>query len=128
MTDATGGASHGKRAGSRRGPRPRRSFQPALLALALGVTACIVAWGYLVVAAIDFGTSARSGEGAAWWFLGLASVGAVACLFVGLMLIARILRRLGITSGPLPRKPPTETAGAAAPAPPRPVGGRRAKR
>ena len=123
MTGATGGTTPGKRAGSRRGARPKRRLQPALLLLALGVTACIVAWGYLVVAAIDFGSSARGGEGAAWWFLALASIGAVACLFVGLMLIARILRRLGITSGPLPRKSTSDE-----PAAPRPVGGRRAKR
>lgn len=129
MTGATDGTTPGKRAGSRRGPRPKRTLRPALLALALGVTACIVAWGYLVVAAIDFGTSARGGESAAWGFLALASVGAVACLFVGLMLIARILRRLGITSGPAPRTPPTdEPAAPTTPTAPRPVGGRRAKR
>lgn len=126
MTGATDGTTPGKRAGSRRGPRPKRTPQPALLLLALGVTACIVAWGYLVVAAIDFGTSARGGESAAWGFLALASVGAVACLFVGLMLIAQILRRLGITSGPLPRNPKGKQRDG--PAGPRPVGGRRAKR
>ena len=126
VTGATGGTSGGKRAGSRRGQRPKRRFQPVLLGLSLGVTACIVAWGYLVVAAIDFGTSARGGESAAWWFLALASAGAVACLFVGLMLIARILRRLGITSGPLPRTPKREAT--ASPTEPRPAGGRRAKR
>ena len=125
MTDATEGPSSGKRPGSRRAARPKRAFQPVLLLLALGVTACIVAWGYLVVAAIDFGTTARNGERAAWWFLALASVGAVACLFVGLMLIARILRRLGITTGPPPRRPQPEDD---APTAPRPVGGRRAKR
>ena len=124
MTGATDGTTLGKRAGSRRGPRPQRTFRPALLLLALGITACIVAWGYLVVAAIDFGTSARGGESAAWWFLALASVGAVACLFVGLMLIAQVLRRLGITSGPRTRTPTTSDE----PAAPRPVGGRRAKR
>jgi ABC-type nickel/cobalt efflux system permease component RcnA len=70
-----------------------------LLLMALGITACIVAWGYLVVAAVDFGSTARSGDTTAWWFLALASVGAVACLFVGLMLVARVLRRLGITQG-----------------------------
>jgi hypothetical protein len=105
----------GKRAGSRRGPRRKRTFQPALLLLALGITACVVAWGYLVYAAVDFGSTARSGNGAAWWFLALASVGAVACLFVGLMLVARVLRRLGITRGPEKDDEP-----------PRPVGGRRA--
>lgn len=126
----------GKRAGSRRGQRPPRRFQPALLLLALGITACIVAWGYLVYAAIDFGTTARDGDQQAWWFLAVASAGAVACLFVGLMLVARVLRRLGITSGPSPRPAPAAEGLAAADAadaasterPERPVGGRRAAR
>lgn len=95
MTEATGG----KRAGSRRGPRRKARFQPALLLMALGITACVVAWGYLVVAAVDFGSTARGGDDTAWWFLALASVGAVACLFVGLMLVARVLRRIGLTQG-----------------------------
>ena len=43
----------------------------------------VVAWGFLVWAAIDFGRTARGGHGQAWWFLALASVGAVACLFLG---------------------------------------------
>ena len=120
MTGATGG----KRAGSRRGPRRRRRFQPALLLLALGITACVVAWGYLVYAAIDFGSTARGGDSTAWWFLALASVGAVACLFVGLMLVARLTRRLGITRAPEQRTA-TDDPGDE---PPRPVGGRRAAR
>jgi hypothetical protein len=93
-------AQGGKRAGKRVGPKKTRSFDAVLLALALGVTFCMVAWGYLVKAAIDFGTSARGGDAAAWAFLGLASLGAVACLFVGLLLVARITRRLGITRDP----------------------------
>src|SRR5688572_7904334 len=96
----------GKRAGKR-----QRRFSPALLLLAIGVTICMVAWGYLVKAAIDFGSTARNGDQDAWMFLGFASLGAVACLFVGLMLIARILRRLGITnpsaSSSAPTPPPT---------------------
>jgi uncharacterized membrane protein YhaH (DUF805 family) len=71
--------------------------------LALGVTICVVAWGYLVYAAIDFGAEARGGDDRAWLFLGLASLGAVACLFVGLMLVARLLRALGITQPPAGR-------------------------
>jgi hypothetical protein len=67
---------------------------PALLGLSLGVTLAIVAWGYLVYAAIDFGTDARSGDTGAWWFLALASLGAVACLFIGLILVARLLATL----------------------------------
>ena len=86
----------------------------ALLLLALGITATVVAWGYLVYLAIDFGTNARNGDDTAWWFLGLATVGAIACLFAGMMLVARLFARL--------------RAGAAPPEPPRPPGGRRAAR
>ena len=35
-----------------------------LLLLALGITAAVVGWGYLVYLAIDFGTSARDGDAA----------------------------------------------------------------
>jgi hypothetical protein len=114
--------------GSRRGPRRGAGVQPALLLLALGITGCIVAWGYLVYAAIDFGSTARGGDSTAWWFLALASVGAVACLFVGLLLVARALRRLGITSTPRPRPGPVEHESARPEGTPRPVGGRRAAR
>jgi hypothetical protein len=117
-------ATAGKRSGSRRGPRRRARFQPALLFLALGVTASVVAWGYLVYAAVDFGSTVRGGDSTAWWFLALASVGAVACLFVGFMLLARVLRRLGITKGPTPKDAPPEPPEDQ----PRPIGGRRASR
>jgi hypothetical protein len=117
------GTGAGKRSGSRRGPRRRSGVQPALLLLALAITACVVAWGYLVYAAIDFGSTARGGDRTAWWFLALASVGAVACLFVGLMLVARLVRRLGITRGPSATNDVSSP-----PDPPRPVGGRRAAR
>ena len=83
---------------------------------AAGVTLAVVAWGYLVWAAIDFGSSARDGDGRSWFFLGLAALGAVACLFAGLMLVARLARSLGLLADP--------TASAA---PPR-HGGRRASR
>jgi hypothetical protein len=119
-------ASSGKRIGSRRGPKRQPSFSPALLLLAVGVTLAVVAWGYLVYAAIDFGSSARGGESQAWWFLGIASFGAIACLFVGLMLIARLLRRLGITSAPSPG--PAVEDPAPAVTVPRSPGGRRAAR
>jgi hypothetical protein len=98
------------------------------LLLALGVTACVIAWGYLVYAAIDFGSTARGGDSAAWWFLGLASLGAVACLFVALMLIARLLRRLGITGGPQDSASSTSSTQRPDEDPPRPIGGRRAAR
>lgn len=139
--------TQGKRAGSRRAPKKARSFQPSLLGLALGVTVAVIAWGYLVYAAIDFGASARGGDTQAWLFLAVASLGAVACLFIGLMLIARLLRRLGITGdsshhhsshdAPSPRDThhhsPPETqelppVTAREPEARRPVGGRRAAR
>ena len=72
----------------------------------------MVAWGYLVYAAIDFGTAARSeSSSASWAFMGLASLGAIACLFVGLMLIARLSRALGITSDPDAPAPPPRVQG-----------------
>jgi hypothetical protein len=95
-----------------------------LLLLAVGITLSVVAWGYLVYAAIDFGSTARGGDSQAWWFLGLASIGAVACLFFGLMLVARLLRGLGITQAPAPPDSPSSDG----PEPPRPIGGRRAAR
>jgi hypothetical protein len=110
--------------GKRVGQRRKRQFDTVLLLLALGVTLCVVAWGYLVKAAIDFGVSARGGQSGAWLFLGLASLGAVACLFVGLILVARVLRRLGITqSGPTENSPAPKTIEQ-----PRIPGGRRASR
>ena len=113
--------------GKRAGPKRQQTVTPALLALCAGVTVCVVAWGYLVMAAIDFGTSARGGTSQAWWFLTLASLGAIACLFVGLMLAARIARRLGISgtagSGEVPPASIVDPV-----AMPRPVGGRRAAR
>jgi hypothetical protein len=113
----------GKRAGARRGARPPRKLNPAALAVCAGITLCVVAWGYLVYAAIDFGTAARSGSaGSSWAFMALASLGAIACLFVGLMLIARLMRVLGITTA-------SDASDPAVPAPPpRVAGGKRAAR
>ncbi len=107
----------GKRAGSRRGARPSRTLNRAALGLGAAITVCVIAWGYLVYAAIDFGTAARGGSSSAWTFMGLASLGAIACLFVGLLLVARLLRVLGVT----PAAESVEDA-------PRPVGGKRAAR
>lgn len=119
MAGSTGGT--GSRAGSRRGPRRRARPTKQVLLHAAGITALVVAWGYLVWAAIDFGASARQGEQVAWAFLVLASLGAVACLFAGLMVGVRLLRLLGILE-------PDERPGSDPDAPPRPRGGKRAAR
>jgi hypothetical protein len=83
-----------------------------------------------VVAAIDFGGSAREGDTAAWWFLALASLGAVACLFLGLILVSRITRALGITQAPPPRtsQPPPSPRATPPRDPDHPAGGHRAPR
>ena len=85
-----------------------------LLLLALGITAAVIAWGFLVYLAIDFGTSGRDGNATGWWLLIVATLGAIACLFVAMMLGTRLVARL--RSGPAPSGPP------------RPPGGRRAAR
>ena len=96
-----GQQNSGKRKGARRGARPPRRFRRDIFALALGVTVALIAWGYLVFAAIDFGGDARDGDGAGWLFLLLAAVGAAACLFVALLLGARVVRAL-TAAGPDP--------------------------
>jgi hypothetical protein len=85
--------------------------------LCAGITASVIAWGFLVYAAIEFGVTARTGQASAWLFMGLAALGAMACLFFGLMLGSLLLETLGITRGEAP-DPDT----------PRPVGGKRAAR
>ena len=92
MADSARMSPVGKHSGPSAEPvaLPRRR----LLLLALGITATVVAWGYLVWAAIDFGSRARAGESAAWTFLGLATVGATACLLVTLILGTRLVGTL----------------------------------
>jgi hypothetical protein len=105
-------AAPGRHAGPARleepAQRPRRASGPLLL-LALGITASVVAWGYLVYLAIDFGTAARDGEAHGWLFLGLATIGAIACLFVALMLGTRLVARL--RAGSPPAGPPPTPGG-----------------
>ncbi len=114
----------GKRSGSRKGARSAITVRPVIAAYAAAITGAVIAWGYLVFAAIDFGVSARGGNATAWWLLGLASVGAMACMFVALMLVARLTRALGLTS--TPTRGPQEDGGDAAET--RPAKGHRAAR
>lgn len=115
-------SSGAKHAGSRKAPRnvrTRRTADRGAAVYAAGITFAVVAWGYLVWAAIDFGATARAGNSAAWFFLLLACVGAASCLFAGLMLSVRLLTRLGIIAPP---------PGSPEEVPVRPAGGRRAAR
>lgn len=74
-------------------PRP----WPAL-GLGLAAALTLAAWVGLVYAAIRFGHDARSGEPVAWVYLGLAALGAVACLVLTLVLGVRIAALLRGTS------------------------------
>lgn len=112
-------APTGKRAGARRAAAPRRGFDGTALLLCAGMTLCVIAWGFLVYAAIEFGVTARTGEAPAWAFMGLAAVGAMACLFFGLMLGSLLLEKLGSPKEPAERPEPSA---------PRPAGGKRAAR
>lgn len=70
----------------------------------LGAVLSGVAWVYLVRAAIEFGRLARGGQSQAWLFTGAASLGAVVCALLVLVLLARALRALGLISGYKPRR------------------------
>lgn len=85
-----------------------------IFVLALLIVLTLVAWGALVYAAIAFGRDARSGDAASWTFLGIASAGATACLFVTMILGARLVGVVRARQQPAP--------------PPRLPGGRRAAR
>ena len=77
----------GKHSGARIAPKKQRARpRRRLLVLAVGTLATLAAWGFLVWAAVNFGALARGGETPAWAFVGLATIGATACLFVTLIL------------------------------------------
>lgn len=63
-----------------------------------------VAWVYMVRAAIEFGRLARGGESQAWLFTIAAALGAIACALLGLLLVARALRALGLIRDYKPRR------------------------
>ena len=101
----------GKHSGDRRAERTPSGEGRTLALLSFGSLALVVAWVILVRAAIDFGRNARAGDGTGWIFLGIASLGAMACLFAGLLVGVRLLVALHVIREV-----------------PRVAGGRRAKR
>lgn len=102
----------GKHSGDAVDEVPAPIDRQRVIKLAAGFTATIVAWGYLVALAIDFGSAARDGDGFSWVLLFLAAVGATACMFVALIVGNKVLMTL---RGEVPRRPT-------------PGGGRRAAR
>ncbi|MCX6400802.1 MAG: hypothetical protein NTX33_12855 [Propionibacteriales bacterium] len=106
--------------GKRSGERVKAGFRPDLFLLAVGITFTLVAWGYLVLSAIDFGSTARhDGKGIAWFFLLIASLGGMFCLFLSFMLAVRLSRAIGLSESPAPRVKRDPTT---------PKGGKRAAR
>ena len=90
--------------GKRSGDRVKARFRPDLFMLAIGITFTLIAWGYLVLSAIDFGSTARhDGKASAWFFLLVAAAGGMFCLFLAFMLAARLSRAVGWSEGPEPR-------------------------
>ena len=93
-------------ASSHRKTPTRRGFVALLplLGYGVGVIVSAAAWLFLVKAAIDFGASARDGRDEAWWFMGLAALGAILCLLLTLVLLGRVLLAMGLISEVKPRR------------------------
>lgn len=85
---------------------PQAAPRQRLLKLAGGLTATVIAWGYLVFLAIDFGSAAREGNGLGWVLLFLATLGATACMFVTLILGNKVLATLRGEDPPKRHTPP----------------------
>jgi hypothetical protein len=56
--------------------------------------ATALAWAVLVYYAIQLGSDAKAGETAAWVLLAIATVGAIGCLFLALILGGRVYELL----------------------------------
>jgi len=102
-------ASMGKHTGVAAVPEKRGRARAAII----GIVVTFVAWAALVYYAIQLGSDVRSGNGGAWTLLVIAVVGAVCCLFLSLLLGARVVEAART---------------ARAERPPRVTGGRRARR
>lgn len=72
--------------------------------LAVATTACVVAWGALVVVAVVAGRQLETGSGAVTTLV-VATIAAAACLLLGLLLGVRLLSLLREDL------PPTRTPG-----------------
>jgi hypothetical protein len=98
------GVSNGGRRVNRDEPSRVGPSLPYLVAMVLGAVLSALAWVFLVRSAIEFGRLARGGQNEAWLFTLAASAGAVVCALLVLVLVARVLRALGLVSDYKPRR------------------------
>lgn len=91
-----------RRAEKKAAPRPRRL--PAVLLHVVGVLVAAGAWVFLVRSAITFGQAARDGRAAAWAVCAGATLGAVVCLLLMFVLLARVCTLLGLRNEVAPRR------------------------
>jgi len=82
----------------------RKKTLRQLLAMLLGAALSAVAGWYLVRSAVEFGQLARDDEPLAWLFTGAASLGAIVCALIGLVMLIRTLRIVGLISDYKPRR------------------------
>lgn len=88
----------------RAAPAPRSVPRLRLSGHIAGAGLTVVAWVLLVRAAIDFGALGREGEALAWVFTALATLGAIGCLLLAIVLATRMLEMLGLLQEQPPRR------------------------
>ncbi len=90
-------------AGKRAGARPKRRLPWRALALAVGGIVALALWISLVWSAIHVRSRARGGHHGDWWLTLATTVGAIAALFVCLMLLLQAGRKAGLLATPEPK-------------------------
>ncbi len=104
---------HNARMGKHTGVAAEPGKSGRAMSSIIGIVVTFAAWAALVYYAIQLGSDVRAGNGSAWALLAIAVVGAVCCLFLSLLLGARVVESARTRR---------------AERPPRVAGGRRAKR
>ena len=82
--------------------RARMASDVLLPLVGIGLTG--VGWWFLVRAAIAFATTARGGESVLWGYAAAATLGAVVCLALVLLLVLRLLAVVGLIDRYRPRR------------------------